>query len=44
MFCVESLKVQYSDLSKIIHVLKALTIVTNEHSTNLSMICVVSPF
>ena len=35
---------QSVDLGKIIHVLKALTIVTNEHLTDLSAICVVSPF
>ena len=35
---------QSVDLGEIIHVLKALTIVTNEHLTDLSGICVVSPF
>ena len=44
MLCVEFPKVQYIDLSEIIHVLKALTIVTSEHLTDLSMIFVVSPF
>ena len=44
MFCVESPKVQCVDLGEKNHVLKALTIVTNEHLTDLSAICVVSPF
>ena len=44
MFCVESPKVQYIDLRETIHVLKVLTIVTNEHLTDLSTIFVVSPF
>ena len=44
MLCVEFPKVQYIDLSEIIHVLKALTIVTSEHLTDLSTICVVSHF
>ena len=44
MLCVEFPKVQFIDLSEIIHVLKALTIVTSEQLTDLSMIFVVSPF
>ena len=44
MLCVEFPKVQYIDLNEIIHVLKALTIVTSEHLTDLSTICVVSHF
>ena len=44
MLCVEFLQVQYIDLREIVHVLKAVTVVTNVHFVNLSTIFVVSHF
>ena len=41
MPCTEFPQVQYIDLSELIHVLKAVTVVTSEH-LNLSTIFVVS--
>ena len=42
--CVEFPQVQYIDLREIVHVLKAVTIVTSVQLNNLSMIFVVSHF
>ena len=42
--CVEFRQVQYIDLREIVHVLKAVTIVTSVQLNNLSMIFVVSHF
>ena len=41
MLCVEIQQAQYIDLSEIVHVLKAVAIVTSEH-LNLSTVFVVS--
>ena len=42
--CVEFPQVQYIDLREVVHVLKAVTIVTRVQLNNLSMIFVVSHF